>query len=177
LALSQALQDDRGIQNISGNLAEIEAHAGNYEEALAHANDALRIARGRQDWVLVCTMLINTTAYLLALDRIADAQSTAREALDVAWEIQSDIHLAVAIQHLAAINAVRGDAALAARLLGFADATYARIENTREPTEAQEYEQTMALLGERLSASELLENLQAGAKLTSEAAKREALVI
>ena len=176
LALSQSIEDDRGVQNISGNLAEIEASAGNYDGALAYANEALKIARARQDWVLVCTMLINTTAYLLALGRAHDARSGGREALDVACEIQSDIHFAVAVQHLAAINAAIGDAARAARLLGFVDAEYARLENAREPTEAQEYDHAMSLLGDRLSASDLLENLRAGANLGAQAAKLEALL-
>jgi predicted ATPase/class 3 adenylate cyclase len=176
LALSQSVQDERGIQIISGNLAEIEAHAGNYDRALLHGREALEIARGRQDWVMVCTLLINVTAYLMPLDRFDEARSSAREALAAAGEIQSEMHLTVAIQHLAAVAAACGDAARAARLLGFVDAAYERLENSREPTEAQEYERAMAMLGERLPADELLVNRRAGALFTAEQAKSEALL-
>jgi hypothetical protein len=110
------------------------------------------------------------------VDRLSEAHSTAREALDIACEIQSDMHLAVAIQHLGAITATCGDAMRAARLLGFADSAYERLETSREPTEAQEYDRAIAVLGERLPASELLANLRAGEALTKERAIAEALV-
>jgi predicted ATPase/class 3 adenylate cyclase len=176
LALSQALQDERGVQIIAGNLAEIEALAGSYGKAIEHGREALEIARARRDWVMACTLLINVTAYLLACERMGEARSTAREALSIACEIQSEMHLAVAIQHLGAIAAHCGDPARAARLIGFTDAAYQRLENAREPTEAQEYERTMALLGERLSAGEVLSNVSAGALLTNEGAVSEALL-
>lgn len=175
-ALSQALQDERGVQIIAGNLAEIEALAGNCEQAILHGREALEIARSRQDWVVACTLLINITAYLLAADRLPEARSTAREALDIACEIQSDMHLAVAVQHLGAIAATCGDAMRAARLLGFADGAYLRLESTREPTEAQEYERAIATLGERLPASDLLANLRAGEALVKDDAIAEALL-
>jgi tetratricopeptide (TPR) repeat protein len=176
LTLSQILHDERGVQIISGNLAEIEAHAGNLEQALVHGREALQIARDRRDWVAACTLLINITAYLFALERLDEARSTAREALEVTSEIQSEIHLAVAVQHLGAIAAMCGDAARAARLIGFADSAYARLENPREPTEARVYERTMVLLGERLPANELIENLRIGGSLTDEQARSEALL-
>lgn len=174
LALSQALGDERGVQIIAGNLAEIEAYAGNYEQALAHGREALEIARERRDWVMVCTLLINITAYLFALDRLGEARTTAREALTAAGEIQSEIHTAVAIQHLAAVASSCGDASRAARLLGYVDAMYARLENSREPTEAHEYERAMAVLSERLPAEELRANIHAGEALTLQQAKCEA---
>lgn len=176
LALSQALADERGVQIVSGNLAEIEACGGNYEQALLHGREALEIARGRRDWVMVCTLLINVTAYLIALDRLAEARVTAQEALEAAAEIQSDIHSVVAIQHLAAVAATCGDAARAARLSGYVDAAYERLENVREPTEAREYELMMNALGERLPALELEMHRRVGAALTAEQAKDEALL-
>lgn len=176
LALSQSLQDERGVQAIAGNLAEIEALAGRYDEAIAHGREALEMARSRHDWVMACTLLINVTAYLFATDRLGEARSAAREALSVAGEIQSDMHLAVAVQHLGAIAAHCGDPARAAKLLGYADAAYERLENAREPTEANEYERAMVLLGERLPAVELSANLNAGAILSREGALREALL-
>jgi predicted ATPase len=176
LALSQALQDERGVQIICGNLAEIEACAGDYDQALLHGKEALEIARARRDWVMVCTLLINVTAYLFALDRLAEARAVAREALNAAGEIQSDIHTVVAIQHLAAVAATCGDAERAARLIGYVDAEYARLENVREPTEAREYERAMNVLGTRLPAADLEVNRCAGALLSAQHAKSEALL-
>ncbi len=176
LTLSQSLQDERGIQIISGNLGEIEAHAGNFEQALVHGREALEIARTRRDWVTACTLLVNVTAYLFALERFDDARSAARDALDLALEIQSEFHFAVAVQHLAAVTAMSGDASRAARLIGFADEAYARLEISREPTELREYERIMVVLGERLAAKDLIENLRIGASLTNDHAKSEALL-
>ena len=176
LALSQALADERGVQIISGNLAEIEACGSNYEQALLHGREALEIARGRHDWVMVCTLLINVTAYLVALDRLAEARVTAREALEAADEIQSDLHSAVAIQHLAAVAATCGDAERAARLTGYVDAAYARLENVREPTESREYQRMIDVLSERLPALELEMHRRVGAALTADQAKDEALL-
>jgi tetratricopeptide (TPR) repeat protein len=176
LTLSEALQDERGVQNICCNLAELEAYAGNYEQALSHAREALEIARGRQDWVLACTMLLNITAYLIMLDRLAEARSMAREALNIACELQSEIHATVAIQHLGAVGATCGDPARSARLLGYADAAYARLENPREPTEAQEYERAMAALKQRLPVEDLLVHVHTGTLLTPEQVKGEALL-
>ena len=175
LPLCQVLQDERGAQIISGNLAEIEALSGNYEQALEHGMEALEIARGRRDWVMVCTLLINVTAYLLAQERFSEARLSAREALDIAVEVQSDIHFAVAVQHLAGVAAQCGDAMRATRLIGYVDAVYARLENSREPTEAAEYKRTMTRLHDRLSADDLKIQLQTGAALSIDDAKREAL--
>lgn len=176
LPLSQALEDERGVQIISGNLAEIEALSQNYEQALTHGREALEIARSRRDWVMVCTLLINVTAYLLALDRFSEARLAAREALSIAVELRSEIHLAVAIQHLAAVAAHCGDPERSARLIGYADAAYARLENSREPNEAREYERTLYQLGERLPARTLKAQRSAGAVLTADQAEREALL-
>ncbi|HET7815320.1 MAG TPA: adenylate/guanylate cyclase domain-containing protein [Candidatus Baltobacteraceae bacterium] len=176
LAHSQALQDERGVQIISGNLAEIEACGGNYEAALEHGREALEIARTCGERVIVCTLLTNLAAYLLALERFGECRSTAREALVAAFEIGSEMHVAVTLQHLAASGANCGDAARAARLLGYVDAVLERLESTREPTEAREYDRAMAALADRLEAGELLANLRAGATMTPDAAKREALL-
>lgn len=176
LPLSQVLEDERGVQIISGNLAELELLSENYEQALTHGREALDIARARQDWVMVCTLLINVTAYLLALDRFAEARLAAREALEIAAELQSGIHLAVAIQHLAGVAAHCGDAQRAARLIGFVDAAYERLENSREPTEAREYERTLTRLRERLTENDLRVQRQTGAVLTTDDAIREAFL-
>lgn len=176
LPLSQALQDERGVHIIAGNLAEIEAASGNFEQALVHAKEALEIARTRREEVILCTLLTNATAYLLELDRIGEAHSMAVEALTVSDEIQSEIHAAVAIQHLAAIAAKCGDPARAARLFGYVDAAYARLENSREPTEAREYARAMRQIEERLPADEIAANLRAGAILNAAQAKSEALL-
>jgi predicted ATPase/class 3 adenylate cyclase len=176
LGLSQALQDERGIQNISGTLAELEAYSGNYTDALSHNMEALQIARERRDWIVVASFLINSAAYLVALERFDEARSMAREGLEAAAEIQSDFHLAVVIQHLGAVAAFCGDPARAARLIGFADEAYKRLEATRELIEANEYERVQATLGERLPADELAAHLRAGALLTNEQVKCEALL-
>ncbi len=177
LAFAQGLGDERGVQIISGNLAEVEFDAGNAEHALEHGREALAIARSRRDRITTCGLIINVCAYLIALERYEEARSLAHEALQTAQEIQSELHFGIAIQHLAAIGAVAGDPAIAVRLLGYSDAVYRATESSREPTEQKEYDAAAELLRARCDEATFDANLYAGEHLTQESACAEALRI
>jgi len=177
LGYAEILCDERGAQIILGNLAEAEADAGNHSAALQHAREALEISRMRRDGVKTCTDLVNIAAYLIVLDRYEEARGAAQEALDLALEIESDLHSATAIQHLGAVCSVSGDPVRAAHLLGCSDALYRAIESPREPTEAKEYERCRARLTERLGVEELARHLAEGAKYSAQEMRAEALLV
>lgn len=177
LAYAQRLDDERGIQIIAGNLAEVEFDAGNCEQALEHGREALSIARARRDRITTCGLLINICAYLVALERYDEARSLAREALEMSQELQSELHFGIAVQHLAAVAAVNGDCARALRLLGYSDAVYRLVESTREPTEQKEYDWVCALLRARVCAADYAQLLQEGAAFTQDQTLAEALVV
>jgi tetratricopeptide (TPR) repeat protein len=176
LQLARELEDERGIQIMSGNLAEVECDCGNYDEAIRLSSEALAIARDRHDAIFMCGALINLSAYYIAQERFADARTTAREALDVAIEIESELHFAIAVQHIAVVAEISGDAPRSARLLGYSDAAFARAESRREPTEAREYSACRARLAVRLRAADLDAYLAEGAQMDQAGARREALL-
>nr|MDQ6930837.1 tetratricopeptide repeat protein [Candidatus Eremiobacteraeota bacterium] len=176
LELARALEDERGIQIMSGNLAEVECDCGNYEEAVRLSSEALQIARARHDTIFVCGALINISAYLIALNRLEEARAAAHEAIDVAREIQSELHLAIAVQHVAVLVQHDGDNRRSARLLGYADAAFERAESKREPTEAREYDGCLHRLAESLTPADLERHLADGSRLDQEGARAEALL-
>ena len=80
------------------------------------------------------------------------------------------VHLAVAIENMALIFALRGDRTRAATLEGYAGAAFARHGFPREFTETMTYERLTAFLRETLAADELARLSAEGAALTPEAA-------
>jgi tetratricopeptide (TPR) repeat protein len=176
LSLASALADERGMKIINANLAEIEFATGNTESALQHAYEALEIARQHRD-VFVCGSLLNISAYLIALKRYEEARSAAREAIAVAREIENDLYLAIAIQHLGAVGAACGDPVRAARLLAFSDVVYAAASSQREPTEAKEYEESLAAIRKLMDSDDVARSFREGGKLTSDLAIAEAMLV
>ena len=177
LAYAQNLCDERGIEIISGNLAEVEFDSGNPERALEHGREALDLARKRRDRITIVSLLLNVCAYLIALERFSEARALAREALGMARDLQMDLHFAIVVQHLAAICAVCGDPARSYRLLGFVDAAYENAETTREPTEKKEYDATISLLANRVSSTQRDDLLADGRRLTQEQVLAESLLV
>jgi tetratricopeptide (TPR) repeat protein len=151
LAAYKGVGRERLAATAAANLAEAEFQAGDIESALQIARDAVEIFRANNKWVTLTGALSNCSAYLVALARFEEARSFAREALALAREASFDAHVAWALQHLAAIAALRasdcpadplGDRQSAARVLGFVDARFAQLESGRQYTEQQEYERT-----------------------------------
>ena len=138
----------------AATLAEIEFLSGNPEAALRLAEEALEAVRALGRQRTAASILANIAAYLLALDRYEPARSHAREALDLAHELQTDVTVAFALQHLAALGALRegeparspDEESRAARLLGYVEARFTKLEVKREHTEQQEYDRMIAAL-------------------------------
>jgi len=176
LSIYRLLGADSAVAGISLNLGEVEFRAGNAESAYAQAADALAISQRLGDRYTVTNALGNMAAYLVTLGRFDDARTHALEALDLARDLQLDIHAAWALQHLAAIGVLRlsGDAdgeaieayAIAARLLGFADAVFDAIGAVQAFTEQQEHDRLEGILRDRLGEPEMVRLLAVGAAMT-----------
>lgn len=175
LSYAQSLGDERGMQILCGNLAEVEFDLGDYEQALEHAREGLTIARARRDRIITCGFLINICAYLIALERYEEARRLAHEAMVLARELQSDLFFGVAAQHAAAVLSVGGDPERAALLLGFSNAVYAACESVREPTEQKEYDTALPLLHARLAADRIDALMRQGEEISQEQALQLAL--
>lgn len=176
-ACSLCAQAVEGLKSIEGDdgdldhvsyLAELEFRAGNAEEALRLVSEALARHRRQNEPVHVVVDLSNAAAYSLALDRFADAESYGREALNLAVEGKNPLWTAFALQHLAALEALRGDAASAARLLGFIDSRFAELEHQREHTEEQEYQRARSALRAKLDSLDLERYVADGAAFCEE---------
>jgi predicted ATPase/DNA-binding XRE family transcriptional regulator len=160
------------------DLGECEFCAGNAEAALRHAADAVERLREFADLPLVATALDSMTAYLVALGRYDEGELCARELLDLARDHRLDVLTAYALQHLAAIAALRsGDTRTSAtRVLGFVDARLKAMGAARLHNHEQfEYDRVLATLIDAMDANEVERLMTAGAAMSEELAIDEAL--
>ena len=105
------------------------------------------------------------------------ARETAREGLRWARQAQDALRIAVALQHLALLWALRGEVNDAAQLIGYLNVQFKELGSEREATEKWGYEKLMAALHEQLSDA-LIEKLAAeGAAWSEDQAVEEALKV
>lgn len=121
--------------------------------------------------------LVNSAAYLIALGRYDEARRRTREGLARSRDLQTEVHTAIAIQHLAAIGAGSGAYDRSARLLGFCDARFTALEAVREFTEALEHQKAMSMLREHLDDVTLARLMDEGRIWDEDQAVAEALLI
>jgi tetratricopeptide (TPR) repeat protein len=138
-----------------GNLAEVEFAAGDPEQALRMASEALALSSLAKGVSLRAIWLVNVAAYRIALGDLRQARESVREGLHLARQIHWDAEVAIAFQHLALLAALGGDAQRAARLLGYVSAQYDRLGLKRELTEQWGYEKLLATLRETLSEDQI----------------------
>jgi hypothetical protein len=117
------------------------------------------------------------------MDRWDDASACSREVLDRRSVGRDDIDSLLAVQHLAAVAALRStfepvdDRSRAAQLLGFVDAKLAEIRSERQWTERQEYDRTVRALHAELGPDEYALLANEGRLWSDQRAISEALLI
>jgi hypothetical protein len=171
----QEIEGEDGELDHTSYLAELEFRAGNVRAALKLASDGHARHRKLDDRLDMLVNLSNAAAYLLALDRHDEARASAREALKLALQEENALWTAFGLQHLAAVAALQGDKARAARVLGFVDGRMAELEHLREHTEEQEYQRAMTLLRNDLDGGELQRLIAEGRSWSEDRAVAEAL--
>jgi predicted ATPase/DNA-binding XRE family transcriptional regulator len=183
LTILRETRNESAAASVAVNLAELEFSAGDPEGALRLCAEALA-ALGNEREARVC--LANMAAYLVRLERFDEARDRARESLRCGGIVQSDLDVAFALQHLAAVAALRGsleaqtrahEFTRAARLLGFVDARYAAFAGAREFTEQHEYDAVIGRLTSELGSAALNESLNSGKLWSEDEALREAFKI
>ena len=146
---------------VSLALAKAEFRAGDAEAALRVAGGAEAAYRAWNDAPNVASARSDAAAYLIALDRYDEASAHVRAAIGPLRDAQRDVALTVALQHVAAIAALRrGDGATdeakrAASLLGYVDRRVRELDAVRELAEERERERAVAALEAALGASAL----------------------
>ncbi|HZY96920.1 MAG TPA: tetratricopeptide repeat protein [Candidatus Cybelea sp.] len=186
LEIFKANGADRLAAALANNLAETEFRIGNAEAALQLAGDVLatdhRGLFAHRTGFLTC----NIAAYQVALGRYDEARSQAHRALAMARTAHYDVAVVWAMQHLAAVAALRPNANAeraredrrrSARLLAHTDARLSSLEALREYTEQQEYDRVSAVLHQSFDESELAALAKDGRGWTEEQAVTEALLI
>jgi predicted ATPase/class 3 adenylate cyclase len=158
------------------NLAEVEYALGRTQRAIAIVNEIVPVARSSADPGMLTYALYNLTGYLIDAGDLPGAIEAARETIDIRLKREPNHpEIAIAIEHIALVFALRGDPQRAAVLEGYAQATFARAGFEREVTEAMTYDRLTALLQEHLGADEAASLAAKGASLAPNAAVALAL--
>lgn len=153
----------------AAGLAEVEHARGRTERAIAIVREALPAACSRPDKRTLATLLVNLAGYLVATNDLLGAIVAAREAIEIRAAHEPDrVGVAVAIEHVALIAALRGHFARAAALEGFVDAAFERNGAVREFTETTTHDCLWALLTGTVAPEELARLRADGAALAPE---------
>ncbi len=163
----------RGEYHQTLNLAEIEHQRGHTQLAIELVREVLPVWRADPDKSLLQTSLANLAGYLVAADDLAGAAAVAREA--IAAHATRQIWVAIAMEHLALVCALRGDLTRAAVLEGYVETAVRRQGYQREFTEQTTQDRLTALLRERLGPDDLARLSAQGAGLTPQSATALAL--
>jgi len=179
--------DEYNVAVTAGTLAEAEFRCGDAEAAVRAGREGLAAARARRlDTRVVAWLLCNVAAFCIDLGDYDAAREYAQEALELRHDAQIEIDVALALQHLAAIAALRPAASTRSdgdyrintvRLLSFVDARLAELDVAREYTEQYLYDKVLAALraGTESTAADVLR--AEGSVLTEEQAVALALTI
>jgi hypothetical protein len=165
LELAQSVGWPRLTSHIEINVAEREFRSGNVSSAVERARDVIAMLRRRRSPLQLGHALTNLAAYLSVNGEIDEALLVASEAANIGRSHDTQNYVALPVQSAALVLATRGEAAAAARLLGFADAFYDRYNMKRELTERIVYDRLIELLNARLTSEEIEIERAAGRRL------------
>jgi len=172
MAVAREVGDSRGLVSAQIALAELDFIAGNLESAI----DGIRLMLGGTDHNRrqVTLGLSNLASYLLANGSVVQARQAAIESLREARALGWPAAIVRATEHLALVAALGGEIDLAARLLGFAEAFYAKGTASREWTEQATYQRLTAELLKHLSPPAMSDLMEEGASWSVQHAAKAA---
>jgi tetratricopeptide (TPR) repeat protein len=158
-----------------GNLADITWALGDLNAAIAAFVETVATLRksptSRKS--SLGTNLTNLAGVLTERGELDEALAAAREGLPL---LKEGGHIVWRfVDHAALRAALAGKLANAARVAGFADATYVAKKSLRQPNEARARDRLEALLREKLAPDELERLFAEGTALTEDEACRLAL--
>jgi predicted ATPase len=170
LELANALDWPSLALHIEINVAEREFRRGNVEVAIDLARHAIQVLRRRHATHKLCHALTNISSYLSASGAYDEGEEAVREAVAIGRMLEVENYVVISLQALAIAHADRGDARVAARLLGYVNAFYARFGMAPEPTEAIVHNRLREILNEPLDELTIERERNAGALLSEDAA-------
>jgi tetratricopeptide (TPR) repeat protein len=153
------------------NLAEIEHEKGQTQQAIALVRKILPQARRGREMALVGSLLANLAGYLVAADDLPSVIEAAYEVIGPhARREPDDAKVALVVEHVALVYALRSELARASVLEGYAASAFRQLGFNREFTEITTYERLTVLLREGLAPDELSRLTAEGAGLATESA-------
>jgi predicted ATPase/DNA-binding NarL/FixJ family response regulator len=170
-----------GLDDVPAALAFLQARSldgffgGEIEAATSASSEGMRLSREVGDLYTLKVWLLNLGTAALIAGRLAAAKPLFAEALRIADQVDDRVQQAYLLDALGCLSAGSGQARLAARLLGAADsvriASGARVMPFLSPQIARAEETAIAALG----APRFEAELNAGRRLSRDAAVRLAL--
>jgi len=183
LDIAEALGAERQGAGIRCNLAETLFRCGDVARALELVETACETYRALG--LPTCKAVINVAAYAIALDRFDEAREAAKEALTAALDLQYRVIVVLALQHLAAVAALKPNVAAdagaaqirAAHILGFVEARLRALDAARDFTERQEYDRLSARLREVLDEAAVRKHSEEWKEWNEDRAVAEAMSV
>ncbi|HMD03234.1 MAG TPA: BTAD domain-containing putative transcriptional regulator [Candidatus Baltobacteraceae bacterium] len=153
------------------NLAETEHSRGRTQRSIELARENIPALRLGSDKVFLSKALGNLAGYLAATDDLVGAAAAAREAIEALATSDPDSpQVAIGVDVLALVSALRGERERAAVLEGYADPAFERLGYKREFTETKTYDRLIALLRAGVAPDTFARLTAEGAALTPAAA-------
>jgi tetratricopeptide (TPR) repeat protein len=169
LAMAATLEWPSLELHIEINLAEREFRSGNVGLAVERAAHVIQMLRRRGSPHQLGHALTNMSSYLSVSGAYDDAVATAREAITIGRNSDTENYVAISLQGLALAYAARGKAPVAARMFGYVNAFYSRYGMAPEPTEAIVQKRLRELLRENLDEFTTEREIAAGTLLAEDA--------
>ena len=173
--LSRALElareygaNPRLIATVLMQISELEFTTGQYEAALHYGLEALRESELAGHTRALTFVRANLAHYAVMLGDATRAHAWAHESLKGALEAQDAYSATIALNALAAVEAIEGNVATAAKLFGFCNERFGRLHPARQDRSCEEtvYRFIHAKLAESLGEDRLAQLLEHGASVT-----------
>jgi predicted ATPase len=156
IKIQRGLRDNYGEAMSVLTLAEVEHARGETGQAVRLVKDVLQRVETRLGNDLRANLLANLAGYLLALDDRSGAREAAKQAIELCKTTDPSSNcITWALYHLALVFALEGQWERAARISGYAEATFAKVGYQLQYTEQVTQNRLRSLLLTHYSEKEL----------------------
>jgi diguanylate cyclase (GGDEF)-like protein len=177
ISLCRVLENDFGLALSYDGMSSLHYTYGRLDEAIATARLACNVRREMGDRRGLLYSLADLAQVSLVRGYTDGVTEALREALDLVRTTENTLGLALVMQGTAAFALVSGSDETAARLTGFADASFASLGSARTSLAAQLRRVLAADLRAALPAERLDLLLQRGAQLEAAVAQADAAAV
>jgi diguanylate cyclase (GGDEF)-like protein len=177
LALCRVLENDFGIALCYDGMSYLHFAQGRLDDAITSARAACNVRREMGDRRGLLYSLADLAQVSLVRGKTAGVIDALREALDIVRTTENALGLALVIQGTAAYALVSGSPEMAARLIGFVDASLTALGIARIPLGAKLRSALETGLAAALPADVLAALLDRGAHLEPAVAQADAAAV